>query len=215
MSGTRSLVSRGRLWRRNGRRGPRRRGRGGTARCNHRGRGLRRRGAWRRGMRADGRQNGTARKRRPDRSGEGHGWSFRLDHRRFLAFDLDFSGRRRPRLDMRGRLDNRRGFWLSVLLDRRRRFFARSGDMLRLGGFLFHFRDSGGSGGMATLRCRGRPIGRVPAIMTAKLDGRVFVDGAGVRLLFGDAKLGEQVQYFVGLHFQLPRQLVNSDLSHR
>ena len=36
-----------------------------------------------------------------------------------------------------------------------------------------------------------------------------------MRFLFRDAKFGEEVQYFVGLHFQLPRQLVNSDLSHR
>jgi hypothetical protein len=67
------------------------------------------------------------------------------------------------------------------------------------------------------LRFRDRDwrIGNIVSVVPAKLDDGFFVDGAGVRLLFGDAKLGEQVQYFVGLDFQLPRQLVNSDLSHR
>jgi hypothetical protein len=87
--------------------------------------------------------------------------------------------------------------------------------MLRCGDLLLHFCDGRGRGRVAALGCRRTRIGIGVAIMTAKLDGRVFIDGAGVRLLFGDAKLGEEVQYFVGLYFQLPRQLVNSDLSHR
>lgn len=51
--------------------------------------------------------------------------------------------------------------------------------------------------------------------MLADQLGMLNVDGAGVRLFFGDAEFREQVQYLVGLNFQLPRQLVNSDLSHR
>jgi hypothetical protein len=103
-------------------------------------------------MRADGRQNGTACKRRPDGSGDWRRWFFRFDRGRFLAFTLEFGGRRW--LNMRGSLDNRRSFWLSVRLNRRRRFFApfyRTAGMLRRGGFLFHFRDGGGRGGVATL----------------------------------------------------------------
>jgi hypothetical protein len=170
-------------------------------------------------MRADWRQNGATRERRTDGSGYGHGWFFCLDCGRFFAFDLDFGSRRRRLLDVRGSLDNRRRFWLSVLLHRRRRLFApfcRTGGMFWRGGFFFlHFCDGSGRRGVAAFGCGSARIGNLEAIMTAKLDGRVFVDGARVRLLFGDAKLGEQVQYFVGLHFQLPRQLVNSDLSHR
>jgi hypothetical protein len=53
------------------------------------------------------------------------------------------------------------------------------------------------------------------SIEPAQLYRHVFVDGAGVRLLLDHAQFGEPVQYFMGLHFQLPRQLVNSNLSHR
>jgi hypothetical protein len=52
-------------------------------------------------------------------------------------------------------------------------------------------------------------------VMTPKLERRVFVDGAGVRLLFGNAQFGEQLQNFVSFDFQLPRQLVNANLLHR
>lgn len=44
----------------------------------------------------------------------------------------------------------------------------------------------------------------------------VFVYRAGVRLLLLDAKLRQQLQYFVGLDFQLASQLINSDFQlHR
>jgi hypothetical protein len=36
-----------------------------------------------------------------------------------------------------------------------------------------------------------------------------------MRLLLADAKLGEPVEYFVSLHFQLSRQLVDPNLLHR
>jgi len=36
-----------------------------------------------------------------------------------------------------------------------------------------------------------------------------------VGLLFGDPEIGEQVQNLVGLDFQLPRQLIDSNLLHR
>jgi hypothetical protein len=38
------------------------------------------------------------------------------------------------------------------------------------------------------------------------------VDGAGVRLLFGDANLGQIVDQHLGLDFKFTRQFVNSDL---
>jgi hypothetical protein len=53
------------------------------------------------------------------------------------------------------------------------------------------------------------------AVMPSQLQRYVFVDGAGVRLLFGDAQFGEQLKNFVSLDFQLPRQLVDANLLHR
>jgi hypothetical protein len=43
-------------------------------------------------------------------------------------------------------------------------------------------------------------------------DRHVFVNRAGMRLLFLDAELGQQLQYLVRLDFKLACQLVNSDL---
>jgi hypothetical protein len=52
-------------------------------------------------------------------------------------------------------------------------------------------------------------------VVAAELVDYVVVQRAGVRLFIRDAQFGELLQYFVSLNFQLPRQLVNSDLSHR
>jgi hypothetical protein len=52
-------------------------------------------------------------------------------------------------------------------------------------------------------------------VVAAQLQHYVVVQRAGVRLFIRDAQFGELLQYFVSLNFQLPRQLVNSDLSHR
>jgi hypothetical protein len=41
-----------------------------------------------------------------------------------------------------------------------------------------------------------------------------FINRAGVRLLLGDAKLWQHVQYFVRGNLQLPCQLVNADFTH-
>jgi hypothetical protein len=44
----------------------------------------------------------------------------------------------------------------------------------------------------------------------------ILVDGAGVRLLFLDAKLRQQLQYSVGLDFQFASELIDSDFQlHR
>ena len=90
------------------------------------------------------------------------------------------------------------------------RFFAMGGPcrLLILG-------DRGGRGGVIALRRMRRQIGDILPVMTTQLERQVVVKRAGVRLFICDAKLREKVQYFVGLYFQLPRQLVNSDLSHR
>ena len=57
--------------------------------------------------------------------------------------------------------------------------------------------------------------GDFESVEPAQLYRHVFVDGAGVRLLLGYAQFGEPVQYLVGLDFQLPRQLVDTNLLHR
>jgi hypothetical protein len=56
--------------------------------------------------------------------------------------------------------------------------------------------------------------GFVP-VKPAQLHRHIFVDGAGVRFLFGNPQFGEPFENFVSLDFQLPRQLVNSNLLHR
>jgi hypothetical protein len=60
-----------------------------------------------------------------------------------------------------------------------------------------------------------RQIRNIETVQAAQLDGYVFIDRAGVRLLFGDAQLREPVEDFMSFHFQLPRQLVDTNLLHR
>jgi hypothetical protein len=146
---------------------------------------------------------------------------FRMSHRFGMPDRFPLRGARRFR---RLAVSARR---LSIGGRGGRRFLApfdRARNGLRLGGrfdffrfvfFYFRNRNRGVRGGMLALWRGCRKIRDVLTVVAAKLDRHVFIDGAGVRLLFSDAKPGEQVQYFMGLHFQLPRQLVNSDLSHR
>jgi hypothetical protein len=61
----------------------------------------------------------------------------------------------------------------------------------------------------------GRRFGVLMPIVAAQLKHHVVVQRAGVRFFIRDSQFGELLQYFVSLNFQLPRQLVNSDLSHR
>ena len=42
----------------------------------------------------------------------------------------------------------------------------------------------------------------------------VFFQRTGVGLLFGDAHLGEQVEYALRLYLELSRQLINPDFAH-
>jgi hypothetical protein len=46
----------------------------------------------------------------------------------------------------------------------------------------------------------------------ANLLGRCHLDGAGVRLLLGDAGLGQVVDYRLGFDFQLPSQFIDPNL---
>ena len=85
------------------------------------------------------------------------------------------------------------------------RFFGGGGGLFRA---LFRSR-------LRFFRSLGRQIRHVQTVEAAQPDGHVLIDGAGVRLLFGDAEFGEALQYFVGLDFQLPRQLVDPNLLHR
>jgi hypothetical protein len=49
---------------------------------------------------------------------------------------------------------------------------------------------------------------------SADLQGHIIIERARVRLLVGDAQHREQVEDHRGLHLKLPRQLVDSDLTH-
>jgi hemin uptake protein HemP len=66
---------------------------------------------------------------------------------------------------------------------------------------------------------------RAPGILSARRavasqtvfesDGDIFIDRAGVRLLFLHAQFGQQVENDSRLHLELPGQLVDSDFLHR
>jgi hypothetical protein len=62
---------------------------------------------------------------------------------------------------------------------------------------------------------------RIPAVPgeaepVLNRDCDILVDRAGVGLLFVDAELRQQIQYYVRFDFQLPCQLIDSDLQlHR
>jgi hypothetical protein len=46
-------------------------------------------------------------------------------------------------------------------------------------------------------------------------NGNVLIDRAGMRFLLLHAQFGQQIENNAGLHFKLPRQLVDSDFLHR
>lgn len=58
-------------------------------------------------------------------------------------------------------------------------------------------------------------LGNLMAEEPPQFDGDVFVDRAGMGLLLGYAQLGELVQNLVRFDFQLPSQLINTNLVHR
>jgi hypothetical protein len=55
---------------------------------------------------------------------------------------------------------------------------------------------------------------RFATVVPAQLIGFVFVDRARVSDLFGNAKFVQLVDDLARLHFQLPRQLIDSNLTH-
>lgn len=56
---------------------------------------------------------------------------------------------------------------------------------------------------------------RVETVQTTQLYRHVFIDRAGVRLLFRYAEFGQPVQDLVSLDFQFPCQLIDANLLHR
>jgi len=144
--------------------------------------------------------NGPARRDwRPDGRGRG-GRSFRLGSRlgSRLHFALSFFVTRR-RGRGRGRFGLHDGLRLGLSVRDGRRFGVGWSAVL-----------SGGFGFAA-----GRGFRILMPVIAAQLQHHVVFQRAGVRLFIRDAEFGEFFQYFVSLDFQLPRQLVNSDLSHR
>jgi hypothetical protein len=148
-------------------------------------------------MRSDGRMNGPA---RGDGRANRQRWSgrpFRLRRGRFFARRFLPPGSRRA-------VSGGRGFGihysvrLGMSVGDRRHFDVGGGAVLR-GGFV--------PGG------RSRRI--LMPVVDAELVHHVIFQRAGVRLFISNAQFGELLQYFVSFDFQLPRQLVDSDLSHR
>jgi hypothetical protein len=103
------------------------------------------------------------------------------------------------RRDCRCGFDIHNGLKLGLSVRDGARFGVGGGPVLR-GGFV--------------LAARWR-FGILVPVVAAQLVHYVVVQRAGVRFFIRDAQFGELLQYFVSLNFQLPRQLVNSDLSHR
>ncbi len=163
-------------------------------------------------MSADRRQNGSSRgQRRTDRSRQWRGRFLRFHHRRFLAPGFLF-GFRRGRRGFHHRRSIRQAIGRRVSGG----FFTPLG--LTRGFFpfvFFRFRHRGWREGVIALLRGRRQVRHILAVVAPQLDRNVLVDRAGVRFLFRDAKFRQQVQYFVGLYFQFPGQLVNSDLTHR
>jgi hypothetical protein len=55
---------------------------------------------------------------------------------------------------------------------------------------------------------------RFAPIVPAKLLGLVFINRAGMRYLLSDLEFVELVDDLARLHFQLPRQFIDSNLTH-
>jgi hypothetical protein len=151
-------------------------------------------------MRSDGRMNGPARGDGRPNGHRGTGRSFRLCRRWFCAGRfMEPDGWRVGRRNCRCGFDIHNGLELGLSVRNGGRFGVGGGAVLR-GGFEL-------AGGWR--------FGILVPVVAAELVHYVVVQRAGVRLFIRDAQFGELFQYFVSLNFQLPRQLVNSDLSHR
>jgi hypothetical protein len=127
----------------------------------------------------------------------------------WLGLGLDRRCRFRLRFRNRG-LDGRcRRLWLS-------RAFARRGPLARFGGHLaigfFAFRN-GRSRSVSRRGGRHRDV--FAAVIATQPLGFVFIDRTGVGNLFGNTEFVELVDDLARLHFQLPRQLIDSNLTHK
>jgi hypothetical protein len=146
------------------------------------------------GMRSDGRMNWSSNggDGRPD-GHRGNGWPFGSGRGLFFAPGGGLGRRRRSGFHF--------GYGLRLRLSvRSRRLFRRlSSPLIR---FALGFWS-------------GRRSRVLAPVVAAQLENHVVVERAGMRLFVGDAEFGKTLQYFVSFHFQLSRQLVNSDLSHR
>jgi hypothetical protein len=70
-----------------------------------------------------------------------------------------------------------------------------------------------GAGAVPLRRRRSRRI-RLTLVITAQLIGLVFVDRAGVSDFFRDPEFVQLVDDLARLYFQLPRQFIDSNLTH-
>lgn len=70
--------------------------------------------------------------------------------------------------------------------------------------------------GTVTFRLTGAALRqqRFAAIIAAKLLGLVFINRTGVRDLLSDLEFVQLVDDLARLHFQLPRQFIDSNLTH-
>jgi hypothetical protein len=69
--------------------------------------------------------------------------------------------------------------------------------------------------GAVVVRLRAVAVGHGEPVNATQLESHVFIDRAGMRLLFNDAQFGEPVEDLVSLDFQLSRQLIDPNLLHR
>jgi hypothetical protein len=69
--------------------------------------------------------------------------------------------------------------------------------------------ENGGGGAVAMLRSE-----RLTGVITAQLVGLIFVDRAGMGNFFSDTEFVQLVDDLARLYFELPRQLIDSNLTH-
>jgi hypothetical protein len=66
-----------------------------------------------------------------------------------------------------------------------------------------------------TLSFAAHCIARTTLDACAKPFGDIFIDGAGMRLFFGDAEFGQHVDDGMRRDLELPGELVDSDFTHK
>ena len=142
-----------------------------------------------------------------DRSG-GFGRRFGLCRRCRLWAVVNVGSGRRYRRSRRARSLRRSGLG--------RRFFAVVyGIAIRRGAIFDGMIFDGVIFDASPVRVRDRPWGiRLTLIVPAQLIGLIFVDRTGVGDLFGNPEFVQFVDDLARLHFQLPRQFIDANLTH-